>query len=400
LKVLLLGGDGFCGWPTSLHLSQRGHDLLIVDNFCRRKIDVELEVESLTPIATLKERIESWKQLSGKSIEFLSLDVANEYARLLSTIVSFKPDAVIHFAEQKSAPYSMKSSWHKQFTIAHNSAAITNLLCALVDSGIDAHVIHLGTMGVYGYASDGVAIPEGYLTVQVKRIDGTLTQRDILHPTSPGSVYHLTKALDQLLLAYFNKNDGIRVTDLHQGIVWGTNTAETRLSEALINRFDYDGDFGTVLNRFLIEAANGLPITVHGLGGQTRAFINIQDTVRCIELALENPPQRNRVRILNQMTEVYKVIDLAQLVSKLTGASIAHVSNPRVEAENNDLVVENNSLLGFGLKPITLNNGLMEELLETAGKYSHRLKKEKIECKSKWRTDSPPEPAKRISTGT
>ena len=257
----------------------------------------------------------------------------------------------MHFAEQRAAPYSMKSPGHKRYTVDNNVNATHNLVTALVESGLDAHVVHLGTMGVYGYGG-GLTIPEGYLRVRVEAADGADVEREILHPTDPGSVYHLTKTIDQLIFAYFNKNDAIRVTDLHQGIVWGTQTPETRRDERLVNRFDYDGDYGTVLNRFLMQAAVGHPLTVHGTGGQTRAFIHIQDTVRCIQLAIEHPPQAGeRVRIFNQMTEVHRVIDLAELVARVTGARIELVDNPRNEAPENLLAAREPQPARPGARP-------------------------------------------------
>jgi len=290
---------------------------------------------------------------------------------------------VVHFAEQRAAPYSMKSAAHKRYTVDNNVNATTNLVTALVASGIDAHVVHLGTMGVYGYGG-GAPIPEGYLSVRSDGPEGEI-EREILYPADPGSVYHLTKTLDQLIFAFYAKNDGLRITDLHQGIVWGTETEQTRRDARLINRFDYDGDYGTVLNRFLIQAAVGHPLTVHGSGGQTRAFIHIQDTVRCIELALTNPPQRGeRVRIYNQMTEVHRVIDLAQLVAELTGASIQAVANPRREAAANELSAAHQGLLELGLDPIRLQTDLMTEITEIAQRYRHRCDPDKIPCTSNW----------------
>jgi UDP-sulfoquinovose synthase len=392
VRVLILGGDGFCGWPTSLHLSQRGHDVLIVDNFARRNADIELEASSLTPIAPLGTRLRAWRQLTGREIGYRRLDVAQDYQELLDLIREYRPDAVVHFAEQRAAPYSMKSSWHKRYTVSNNLNATHNLLVAIVESGLDVHVVHLGTMGVYGYGAAGVRIPEGYLRVKIESDDGGHVEQEILFPPNPGSVYHMTKTQDQLLFAYYNKNDEVRVTDLHQGIVWGTQTEETRLDERLVNRFDYDGDYGTVLNRFLMQAAIGHPLTVHGTGGQTRAFIHLQDSVRCIELAIEHPPARGeRVRIFNQMTETHRLIDLAELVSRLTGAEIDFVTNPRNEATENDLYVENRQLLDLGLVPITLEEGLLTEVTEIAQRYAHRCDPDKIPCRSFWRTPPTPE---------
>lgn len=299
-RIIVLGGDGFCGWPTTLRLSSEGYDIHIVDNLSRRKIDVELGCESLTPIQPIDRRLRTWKEQTGHTIHFHNLNIAEDYNELEALIEAVRPKAIVHFAEQRAAPYSMKSPRHKRYTVDNNINGTHNVLCAIVESGLDIHLIHLGTMGVYGYGTAGLSIPEGYLTVRVD-IDGVDREIEIPYPPHPGSIYHMTKTLDALLFYYYNKNDDVRITDLHQGVVWGTNTEETMMHPDLINRFDWEGDYGTVLNRFLVEAAVGHPLTVHGTGGQTRAFIHIRDTVRCISLAIRHPPKRKeRVKIFNQ----------------------------------------------------------------------------------------------------
>ena len=386
MKVLVLGGDGFCGWPTSLHLSDHGHDVTIVDNLSRRKIDVELEVESLTPIRPIHERVRVWKELTGNEIGFVQLDLAEEYDRLEALLLETRPDAIVHFGEQRAAPYSMRNATTKRYTVDNNVRATHNVLVAVMATGLDIALVHLGTMGVYGYGWSGSApIPEGYLTVKVPTPDGDI-DREILHPANPGSVYHMAKTLDQLLFSFYAANDQLRITDLHQGIVWGTQTPQTALDERLINRFDYDGDYGTVLNRFLMQAAIGHPLTVHGTGGQTRAFIHIRDTVRCVEIALENPPERGeKPQVFNQVTEVHRILELAELISKLTGVEVALLPNPRREAVENELNVNRDKFLALGLNPTKLSGGLLEEAREIAMRYKDRADTTKIIARSVWR---------------
>ena len=387
MKILVLGGDGFCGWPTSLHLSDVGHDVTIVDNLSRREIDLELEVESLTPIRPIGERLRVWKELTGKDVAFVRLDLAEEYDRLEALLRDLRPDAIVHFGEQRAAPYSMRDVAAKRYTVDNNVRATHNVLAATVASGLDIAIVHLGTMGVYGYGWSGSApIPEGYLTVKVPTPDGDL-EREILHPANPGSIYHMTKTLDQLLFAFYCANDQLRVTDLHQGIVWGTQTPRTVLDERLINRFDYDGDYGTVLNRFLMQAAIGHPLTVHGTGGQTRAFIHIRDTVRCVEIALNNPPERGeRVKVFNQVTETHRVRELADMISRLTGVEVAYLPNPRREAVENELNVSRDQFLSLGLNPTRLSEGLLDESRDVALRYKDRADTTKIIARSVWRS--------------
>lgn len=382
-RVVVLGGDGFCGWPTALHLSNIGYDVTIVDNLSRRDIAVELGCQSLTPISSPVVRAARWKTLTGKTIEFHHIDLSIDYSKLRTLLNDTL--AVIHFAEQRAAPYSMKNSETKRYTVDNNISVTHNVLAAIVEVDPNIHLIHLGTMGVYGYGTAGVQIPEGYIDVTMQSESGQVPV-EILYPSNPGSVYHLTKTMDQLMFQYYAKNDSLRITDLHQGIVWGTQTPETAMHVELINRFDYDGDYGTVLNRFLMQAAVGYPLTVHGTGGQTRAFIHITDTVKCIQLAIENPPNRgDRVTIRNQMTETHRVRDIAGMVSSITGVSIDYLPNPRSEAAENELDVCNDKFIELGLNPTKLQTGLMGEVMSIVDLYKHRCIIEKIPCTSKWR---------------
>merc|ERR1719453_2551942 len=382
-KIFVLGGDGFCGWPTALHLSDKGHEVVIIDNLSRRKIDVELGCSSLTPISSPETRVNTWNELTGKNLRFEYIDIAEEYDRFVQMLRNEKPDTMVHFAEQRAAPYSMKTAATKRYTVENNLGATHNVLCAVTESGLDIHLVHLGTMGVYGYGNSGGEIPEGYIDVT---LPGDRQQK-ILHPAYPGSIYHTTKCLDALLFQFYQKNDHLRVTDLHQGIVWGTNTPQTAKDERLCNRFDYDGEYGTVLNRFLMQASCGIPLTVYGTGGQTRAFIHITDTCRCIELAVNNPPDAGaQVEILNQVAETARVRDIAEMVARITGAEVQRITNPRQEAAENELDVKNEKFKLLGLDPILLDSdeGLFKEVSKIAERYLDRCDRNKVISKSYW----------------
>jgi len=387
-KIFVLGGDGFCGWPAALHLSSLGHDVHILDSLVRREIDDELGVQSLTPIASMSERLEAWQELGNPTIRFHQVDIADDYETFAATLDEHRPDVVVHLAEQRAAPYSMRSAFHKRYTVENNTRATHNLLCALVDLDLDAHIVHLGTMGVYGYGTAGLAIPEGYLEATVEA-EGGPKQIEFLYPADPGSVYHMTKTLDALMFSYYNKNDRVRITDLHQGIVWGGTTAQTSADPRLVNRFDYDGDYGTVLNRFLVQAAIGHPLTVHGTGQQTRAFIHIRDSVRCIQLAVDNPPQQGeRVEIFNQATETHRLITLAEMVATLTEAEIRFYRNPRNEAPVNELTVTNEKFLALGLEPTTLEDGLLSEVIDIIRPHLDRIDRDRIPATALWTKDN------------
>jgi len=382
MKYIIFGGDGFCGWPTSLHLAAIGHEILIVDNLSRRKIDDKLNSNSLTKITSPEERVKVAQKIVG-DISFVELDISTEPDRLRKLIRNFQPDVVVQFAEQRAAPYSMLGDSERRYTVDNNISGTHNICSALIDEMPSCHLIHLGTMGVYGYSKAFGAIPEGYLNV---KINETKKDVDILYPANPGSVYHLTKCLDQLIFQFYAKNWGLRITDLHQGIVWGVNTDQTIKDEALVNRFDYDGIYGTVLNRFLSQAANGFPLSVYGTGGQSRAFIHISDTARCIELASKSTQySEGNVQIYNQVSEVKSVLDLAKIVSEKFGVEYELIQNPRNELAHNELQVSNYGLRSLGFEPITLSDGLLEDVKTIASCTSERFLRENVLTSPKWR---------------
>ncbi len=387
MRILVLGGDGFVGWPISLRLSKEGHDVTVVDNFARRSSDQELGVDSLTPIGLMAERVKVWRAVTGNTIVFKRIDIAKNYFGLLDVINKIRPDVVIHLAEQRAAPYSMKTPHHKRYTVSNNIVGTHNVLCAIVESGLDVHLVHIGTAGVYGYESNEIPIPEGYLDFFVSHNGNDYPMRDY-YPMRPGSIYHMTKTMDSLMFRFYAKNDLVRITDLHQGVIWGVDTDETRLHEGLVNRFDYCGDYGTVLNRFLVQAVIDHPLTLYGKGKQTRAFIHLQNSADCVMLAVYNPPKRGEeVKIFNQTTEQLCLKDLADIVSRLTDAKVEHFPNPRIEVEDNILHMENDQFLELGLDPIKVDSDKLDEVCRLAYKYKDRINREAIISTSYWRED-------------
>lgn len=378
MRIMVLGGDGFCGWPTALQLS-KNHDVLIIDNLSRRMIDSQLGTKSLTPIASMEERTECARKL-GHSISFVELNIL-DYALLVREIKKFSPDVIVHFGEQRAAPYSMYGEQGRRYTVNNNINATHNVLSAIVDCDANIRLVHLGTMGVYGYNKEFGKIPEGYLNVKV---NSTQNDTDILYPTNPGSVYHMTKSMDQLMFQFYNKNWGIKITDLHQGIVWGTQTALCSRDSTLVNRFDYDGMYGTVLNRFIVQSAMKHPLTVYGTGEQTRAFIHIEDTARCVEIAVENDHDDSKVRIFNQVAETHRLIDLANMCSELSESEVSFLDNPRKEAAGNDLSVENEGLTSLGFNPILLSQKLVEDVKFIAEQLGENFDNDKVLNSPKW----------------
>src|SRR5215813_6235607 len=382
MKIGVLGGDGYCGWATALYLSAKGHTVAIVDNFARRQWDYELGVQTLTPIRPLSERLRVWQELTGKSIQLFVGDVT-DYDFLSSAFKSFEPEAIVHFAEQRSAPYSMIDRKHAVFTQVNNVVGTLNLLFALKEHAPDCHLVKLGTMGEYG--TPNIDIEEGYLEIEHNG------RKDVLpFPKQPGSFYHLSKVHDSHNIMFSCRLWGLRATDLHQGIVYGTLTPETARHPGLINRFDYDGIFGTALNRFCVQAAIGHPLTVYGRGGQTRGFLDIRDTVRCIELAVLNPPGPGEYRVFNQFTEQFSVGELAERVratAEPLGLSVAirHLPNPRVEGERHYYRAAHTGLRDLGLEPHLLSGSLLNSLLEIALRYRDRVRQEVILPGVDWR---------------
>ncbi len=382
MKICVLGGDGYCGWATALYLSGKGHSVAVVDNFVRRQWDFELGAQSLTPIQPLADRLRVWQELTGKSIELFVGDV-NDYDFLAGMIESFQPESVVHFAEQRSAPYSMIDRKHAVFTQVNNVVGTLNLLFALQELQADCHLVKLGTMGEYG--TPNIDIEEGYIRIEHNG------RSDLLpYPKQPGSFYHLSKVHDSHNMMFACKIWGLRATDLNQGVVYGTVTDEVVLDEALINRFDYDDVFGTVLNRFCIQAAAGHPLTVYGKGGQTRGFLDIRDTVRCIEIACLNPANRGECRVFNQFTEQFSVLELAEMVQAAAWklgmrVSVEHLPAPRVESEEHYYNAKHSKLIDLGLQPHYLSDSLLDSLMNIAIRYQDRIDTSLFMPQVQWR---------------
>lgn len=373
--IIVFGADGFVGWPVTLNLS-KDHHVIAVDSLTRR--EGITRSPSLTEIGSLEQRY------PANGIDFLQLDVLDGTA-VAELIARVQPAAVVHLAEQRSAPWSMLGSFHAAYTVQNNVNGTLSILDAITHRSPQTHLVHIGTMGVYGYSSTDSPIPEGYLTLNVQG-----EEREVVYPPDPGSIYHMTKVMDHQMFQFYAKNWRTRITDLHQGIVWGTQTEDTARDPALVNRFDYDGEYGTVLNRFLVQAAMGQPLTVYGTGGQTRAFIHIQDCVRCVRIAIENDDQgftdrtgRARPRVFNQVTETANLLDLAKRIQQLTGCEISFLPNPRKEKAENGLSV-NSTLTDYGLQPTLLSDGLLQEVLLVAKHYGSRFDESIVKSKAIW----------------
>jgi UDP-sulfoquinovose synthase len=381
MKVLVIGGDGYCGWATALYLSSRGYEVGILDSLVRRHWDNELGVDTLTPIASIQQRIQRWYDLTGKTIDLFVGDITN-YEFLKQALHKFEPTAIVHFGEQRSAPFSMIDREHAVMTQMNNVVGTLNLLYIIKEDFPDCHLVKLGTMGEYG--TPNIDIEEGYITIEHNG------RKDVLpYPKQPGSMYHLSKVHDSHNIHFACRIWGLRATDLNQGVVYGVLTEETGMDEMLINRLDYDGVFGTALNRFCIQAAIGHPLTVYGKGGQTRGFLDIRDTVRCIEIALANPALSGEFRVFNQFTELFSVGDLAMMVKKAGNAlglnvEINNIENPRVEKEEHYFNAKNTKLIDLGLEPHYLSDSLLDSLLNFAVKYQNRVDNKQILPKVSW----------------
>lgn len=382
MRVLILGGDGYLGWPQALYLSQKGYEVAVFDNQARRHFDLKQGFDSLIPIQTIHQRIESWRAITGKSIQAYHGDTT-DWTALSHAFQDFQPEAVVHFAEQRAAPYSMIDREHAVHTQYTNVIGTLNVLYAIKDYAPAAHLVKLGTMGEYG--TPNIDIEEGFIEIEHKGRKDTLP-----FPKQPGSFYHLSKVHDSHNIHFCCRVWGLRSTDLNQGVVYGADTDETLLAPELATRFDYDQIYGTALNRFCIQSAVGYPLTVYGRGGQTRGYIHVRDTVRCIELAIQSEPKAGEFRVFNQITEWFSVNDLAQRVQRVGSAmglnvQMQQLSNPRVELEEHYYNVVHTKLLDLGLQPHLLNDAEVEHLITVALQHRERVNPRLIAPTVNWR---------------
>ena len=379
MRILVLGGDGYLGWPTALHLSRRGHDVGVVDNFCRRGYDNEMGVDSLVPIAQMQKRVRRWEEVSGLAIEAFVGDLADH--RFTETLIErFQPEAIVHFAEQRSAPYSMIDRAHAVYTQVNNVVGTLNLLYAIAEQDRSIHLVKLGTMGEYGYPN--IDIEEGFIEITHKG------RTDVMpYPKQPGSFYHLSKVHDSHNMIFASKIWGLRMTDLNQGIVYGQETDETTMDDDLLTRFDYDAVFGTVLNRFCVQAVVGHPLTVYGQGGQTRGMLDIRDTLACVELALMHPAEEGEYRVFNQFTEQWSVLQLAEMVAAAYegDVTIEHMEDPRVEHQQHYYRAAHTKLLDLGLVPHLLEEPTLKAMLAMVERYRDRVQPDAINPTVQWR---------------
>jgi UDP-sulfoquinovose synthase len=384
MKILVLGGDGYLGWPTAMYLSHRGHDVGVVDNFAKRRWEMELNVEPLFPIRTLHDRVMEWREASGRNIDLFVADLRN-YGALFQAVEKFRPDAVVHYGEQPSAPYSMMDHNRAVFSQTNNIVGTLNLLWVLRRVAPHCHLVKLGTMGEYG--TPNIDIEEGFIEIEHNG------RRDLLpFPKQPGSFYHLSKVHDSHNILFACRVWKLRSTDLNQGVVYGIETDETGVDPCLATSFHYDEVFGTALNRFCVQAVAGIPLTVYGGGGQTRGFLNIRDTLRCVEIAILNPPQAGEYRVFNQFTETFTVLQLAELVQRQAAtlgieARVDHLKNPRAEAEEHYYNPRHQKLLDLGLQPHLLSDVLIDSMLGLIRLHAGRIKRDIILPRVSW--DSP-----------
>jgi UDP-sulfoquinovose synthase len=386
MRILVLGGDGYLGWPTAMYFSQLGHDVLVVDNLAKRQWEAEIDSSPLQPLPTLRHRVRLWNQVTGKEIGLAVGDIAENHRFVYETFADFQPEAIIHYAEQPSAPYSMAGRDLCVYTQRNNVVGNLNVLHAMKKFVPDAHLVKLGTMGEYG--TPNIDIEEGWL-----EIDHNGRKDRLLFPKTPGSFYHLSKVHDSHNIHFACRIWGLRSTDLNQGVVYGITTDETELHPDLHTSFHYDAVFGTVLNRYLVQAVVGQPLTVYGAGGQKRSFLNIRDTLQCVRLAVENPADQGEFRVFNQFTEVFTVLELAEMVVEAASgvgidASLEHIENPRVEAEEHYYNPKNDALLGLGLKPRLLSDELVEGMIGKVQQHKDAIDMDTLLPRVRWREDA------------